>query len=212
VIHVYAVTKGLEGLPDVEGIEGVSPERFRCNGFDLVVSEQGAAVEPTEQAVLAHARVVEALLPLAEALLPARFGVAYDDEAALEEAVHQRAAQLSESLARVRCHVELGVSIVGEQRPESPPPATGRAYLEAKAAEARLGSELHEALSAHADAATRAQPLDGSIVLASAYLVDPDTIPSFLGAVEKLKEQYPELTIAVTGPWPPYSFAGVDGQ
>jgi len=212
VIHIYAIAEGLDGLPEVEGIQGAPPERFRCNGFDLVVSEQGAEVEPTEQAVLAHARVVEALLPLAEALLPARFGVAYEDEAALEEAVQERAAKLSESLARVRGHVELGVRIIGEERPESEPPATGRAYLEARAAETRLGSELHESLAAHADAATRAQPPDGRVVLASAYLVDPNTIPSFLGAVEKLKEQHPRLTFAVTGPWPPYSFAGVDAQ
>lgn len=207
MIHVYAIADGLEELPDVKGIEGAPPDRVRCNGFDLVVSEQGAEVEPTEGAVLAHARVVEALLPLTDALLPARFGVAYDNQAALQEAVRERASELSESLERVRGGVELGVRVVGDL----PAPATadtGRAYLEARREAIAVGDEIHDAFSGQARAATRGN--SGGSILSGAYLVDPDTIPAFLATAEQLEAKHPQLSFALTGPWPPYSFAGVD--
>jgi hypothetical protein len=210
VIHVYAITAGLDGLPEVEGIGGAPPQRLSCDGFDLVVSEHDE-LEATEDAVVAHARVVEKLVPLTDALLPARFGLEFDDKLSLEEAVQKRGGKLGESLEHVRGRVELGLRVVGgEPGEEEPPPATGRAYLEARAAENRLGRELHESLAARADGATRAEQPDPRLVLSSAYLVDPDTIPAFLGAVEELKSQHPGLTFALTGPWPPYNFAGVD--
>ncbi len=102
-------------MPEVQGLEGAPLDRRRCDDFDLVVSEHAAEVEPSEEAVLAHARVVEALMPHADALLPARFGLAFADSAALEEALREKAATLEESLERVRGRVELGVRVVGEQ-------------------------------------------------------------------------------------------------
>jgi hypothetical protein len=208
VIHLYAIANELEGLPDVQGIEGAAPERLRCDGFDLVVTEHAAKVEPTEGAVLAHARVVEALLPLADAVLPARFGLELDDRAGLEEAIQERAAKLSESLDQVRGRVELGVRIVAEP-PVRRRAETGRAYLEARRDEVAVVDGVHETLAGRARAATRGSS-GGRLVLSGAYLVDPDAIPAFLATVGQLEAKHPHLTFALTGPWPPYSFAGVD--
>jgi Gas vesicle synthesis protein GvpL/GvpF len=206
VIYLYAVVDELAGLPDGPGIDGASLERRRAGDFDLVVSEHAAEVEPTEEAVLAHARVVEELLRLAGAVLPARFGVGFEDGTSLERAVGDRAADLDKSLDRVRGRVEVGVRVVGDQTP--PPAETGREYLEARQRQLAAIDELHDSLAARALAATRGNSR-GQLVMSGAYLVDPDGIPEFQKAVGALQSEHPQLTFALTGPWPPYSFAEV---
>ena len=206
MIYLYAVVDELAGLPDGPGIDGASLERRRAGEFDLVVSEHAAEVEPTEDAVLAHARVVEELLPLAGAVLPARFGVGFEDGTSLERAVGNRAADLDKSLDRVRGRVEVGVRVVGDQTP--PPAETGREYLEARQRQLAAIDELHDSLAARALAATRGNSR-GQLVMSGAYLVDPEGIPEFQKAVGALQSEHPQLTFALTGPWPPYSFAEV---
>jgi hypothetical protein len=206
VIYLYAVVDELASLPDAPGIDGAALKRRRAGDFDLVVSEHAGEVEPTEDAVLAHARVVEELLPLAGAVLPARFGVGFEDEASLERAVGDRAAALEESLDRVRGRVEVGVRVIGDQA--APPAETGREYLEARQRQLARIDELHESLAARALASTRGNSR-GQLVMSGAYLVDPEGIPEFQKAVGALQSEHPQLTFALTGPWPPYSFAEV---
>jgi hypothetical protein len=208
VIYLYAIAQGLSGVPDVDGLDGAPLDRRRCEDFDLVVSEHGAAVEPSEEAVLAHARVVEALMPHADALLPARFGLAFADTGELEQALREKAGSLEESLERVRGRVELGIRVVGEQ--SAPPSAeNGREYLEARRRQLAAADEFHESLAEQARASARGNS-SGRLVLSGAYLVDPGSIPAFREAVGELESEHPSLSFALTGPWPPYSFAGVE--
>lgn len=214
MIYLYAIADRLADLPEIEGIDDVPVARRACEGLDLALSEHEAAVDTTEEAVLAHARVVEALVPLTEALLPARFGVAFNDVQALETALGERADELRESLERVRGRVELGVRVVGEERREATTASTGRAYLEARratSAEAdRLEGELHDALARRVRAARVSKQSGGRLVLSGAYLVEPDGIPAFQDAIHSLETEHPHLTFALTGPWPAYSFTGVE--
>ena len=207
MIYLYALADGLRQAPAVPGIDEAPLSLRRGAGFDLVISEHDAKVESSEDAVLAHARVVEAVMPLATALLPARFGLAFDDAAALEAAVEERAADLVASLDRVRGRVELGVRVVGDQD-DPRPAATGRDYLEARRERLAEVDELHDSLAAQSEASARGSS-GGRLVLSGAYLVDPETIPAFREAVDRLESEHPQLTFALTGPWPPYSFAGV---
>jgi Gas vesicle synthesis protein GvpL/GvpF len=209
MIHLYAIADGLDGLPAVRGIGGVELERRSVEELDVVVSEHSVAVDPAEEAVLAHAQVVEALMPVTAALLPARFGFAFEDDDALEDAVRSRATDLHASLQRVRGSVELGLRVAGGETADASGETTGRAYLEARGAEDRLGRELHDSLADHARAATRSEPLGAKLVLSGAYLVDPAAVEPFRLAVGELQAEHPALTFALTGPWPPYSFAGV---
>ena len=101
MIWLYAIADGLRGLPPVEGIDGAQLTVWDCAGLDVVTSmHEDATIEPDEKTVLAHARVVEALVPLTFALLPARFGVAYEDFAGLEAALRKRGPELQHSLER----------------------------------------------------------------------------------------------------------------
>ena len=208
MIYLYAIAKALSAVPEVNGLDGTPLDRRRGEGFDLVVSEHAAEVEPSEEAVLVHARVVEALMPHAEAVLPARFGLAFADTAALEQALREKAGTLEESLERVRGRVELGVRVVGEQ---SAPREVenGREYLQARRRQLAAADELHDSLAARARASARGNP-SGGLVLSGAYLVDPGSIPAFREAVGELESEHPSLSFALTGPWPPYSFAGVE--
>src|ERR687888_1966502 len=160
VIYLYAIAEELAGLPDVRGVDGAPLDRRAVEGLDLVVSEHdGAEIAASEEAVLAHARVVEGLVGRSAALLPARFGRGFRDETALREAIEGRTASLRDALAQVRGCVEVGVRVLAAE-PTSPPAAeSGRAYMEARLARSeeteRLARGLHEPLAALARAATR---------------------------------------------------------
>ena len=212
MIYLYAIAEGLDGLPELSGIDDAALGRRRVDGLDLVVSEhEGTSVDATEEAVLAHARVVEALVGRSAALLPARFGRGFRDETGLDEAIRARAASLRDALARVRGCVELGVRVLRQEPAPSPAPATGRAFMEAKLARQeeaeRLARELHEPLAALARASARTVGQTPRLLLSGAYLVEPSDVDAFRSRVAELEAAHPELSFACTGPWPPYSFA-----
>jgi Gas vesicle synthesis protein GvpL/GvpF len=50
------------------------------------------------------------------------------------------------------------------------------------------------------------------MVLNAAYLVDENRAESFIERVHAWARDSRELTVEVTGPWPPYSFAALEGQ
>ena len=212
MIYLYAIAEELDGLPDVRGVDGAPLARRSVDGLDLVVSEHGGAeLDASEEAVLAHARVVEALVERSAALLPARFGRGFRDEAALREAIEGRTGELRDALAQVRGCVEVGVRVLA---PEAEPPAaaeSGRAYMEARLARndeaERLARELHEPLAALAHAATRTVGATPRLLLSGAYLVEPDQLEAFRRRVSEIEAARAELTFVTTGPWPPYSFA-----
>ena len=214
MIYLYAVAEALDGLPELRGIEDAALGRRTVDGLDLVVSEhEGTALDAREEAVLAHARVVEALIGRSAALLPARFGRGFRDEGALAEAIRDRAESLHEALAQVRGRVELGVRVLREEPAPSPAPApeTGRAFMEARLARQeeseRLARELHEPLAALAQASTRTVAQTPRLLLSGAYLVEPGDVDTFRSRVAELEAAQPRLSFVCTGPWPPYSFA-----
>jgi hypothetical protein len=212
MIHLYAIAEGVEAVPAVSGIGGATVRRVAVEEVEAVVSEHGSA-EPdaTEEAVLAHARVVESLAAASGALLPARFGRAFPDERALEAALRDQLEALRRALTRVRGRVELGLRVLGDaDEPPSEAPS-GRAYMQAKleatARAERLARELHEPLAATAAASTHSLATAPRLVLSGAYLVPAGEVEPFRARVAALEAAHPELTFVCTGPWPPYSFA-----
>jgi hypothetical protein len=212
VIYLYAIAEELDDLPDLVGVDGAPLARRSVEGLDLVVSEHdGAEIAASEEAVLAHARVVEGLVGRSAALLPARFGRGFRDEDALRDAIEGRAASLREALAQVRGCIEVGLRVLASETAPSPAAESGRAYMEARLARAeeadRLARELHEPLAALARGATRTVGATPRLLLSSAYLVEPGELDGFRRRVGELEAAHPDLTFLTTGPWPPYSFA-----
>ena len=215
MIWVYAIADGLRGLPAVDGIDGSQLTVWDCEGLDVVTTlHEAETIEPSEETILAHARVVEALVPLSFALLPARFSLAFEDFPQLEGALRERGSELEHSLGLVRGNVELGLRVVGDEVERAPAASTGRDYMEARRDQVvsaeRLAGDVHACLAEQARAAIRNDRPSGGLVLSSAYLVEPAEIPAFQDAVGDLQSKHAELTFALTGPWPPYSFAGME--
>jgi hypothetical protein len=78
---------------------------------------------------------------------------------------------------------------------------------------------IHAELSRHAAEARlhppQAPQLTGSkapMILNAAYLLDTGRGEDFAAAVAALAGQHPGLRLELTGPWPPYSFAGTGGE
>jgi Gas vesicle synthesis protein GvpL/GvpF len=211
VIYLYAIAEAVEALPPVAGIHGAPIRRLTIEDVDLVVSEHDGLPPAGEEAVLAHARVVEHVVACSDAVLPVRFGRAFADDRALEEAVSRQLGALKAALTRVRGCVELGVRVVGRERSPSLPAESGRAYMEARLvdreATAKLARELHEPLERLARSSTSTVSATPRLMLSAAYLVAPDDVEAFRTRVGELEAAHRDLEIVCTGPWPPYSFA-----
>ena len=211
MLHVYAFVERPASVPDVPGIDSAALTTEAGAELEVVISRHEAtSLNPSEDAILAHARVVEALAAANEAVLPARFGGAYPDANALRAAVADREPELTAALARVRGCVELGVRALAPaaQRPAAP---SGAAYMRARLDERReterLAEELHVPLAALAREATSTVGVTERLLLSAAYLVPKRDVGRFGELVERLQAEHAHLGLVCTGPWPPYSFA-----
>ena len=70
-----------------------------------------------------------------------------------------------------------------------------------------IAGELHRPLAGLARASTRTRAATPRLVMSGAYLLEPDEVEAFETRVAELRARHPELAVACTGPWPPYSFA-----
>lgn len=212
MIHLYAVVRGLEELPPLAGVEGAALERRQIAGLDLVISRTGPEfAEATDEAVWAHASVVEGLMARSGAVLPARFGRAFASDEELTAAVQTKAPALEHGLARVRGCVEFGLRVLGRECPrQGSTGLSGADYMRARLGEEaerdRLSDELHRPLALLSRADARFGGASGDL-LRAAYLVPDERAAAFRDRIAGLERLHPELTMVCTGPWPPYSFA-----
>jgi hypothetical protein len=212
VIHLYGLVQGLDELPPLTGVEGALLERRQIAGLDLVVSRTGTELpEVTDDAVLAHASVVEELMARSRAILPARFGRAFASEEELADAVETKLPALEHGLTRVSGCVEFGLRVLGRESPRRGSTSLSgveymRDRLDEETERERLSEELHRplALLARADARFGGASDD---LLHAAYLVPDEQTAPFRDRVARLERRHPGLTMVCTGPWPPYSFA-----
>jgi hypothetical protein len=214
VLYVYAFTEAPASLPDVTGIDRAPLETHAAGGLEAVVSRHDTTPSAVEEAIVAHARVVEALSEANEAVLPARFGGVHKDSDALRAAIAERESEFLAALERVRGCVELGVRALVPP-PERAEASSGAAYMRARLDERRklerLADELDLPLAELAREATRTVGATERLLLSAAYLVQEDRVAGFRELVERLQTAHPELGILCTGPWPPYSFATAEG-
>jgi hypothetical protein len=217
MIYLYGIVAGAEGCCcDVLGIEEAPLRRFDFGWMEAVGSDhERLALGPTDDALWAHELVVEALLS-SGAVVPARFGTTFTDEAALGKAVASRWARLTELLGHVRGRVELALRVrevqPGSLRITTTAARNGRDYLERRRqGPERLtdcGRHIHNQLAALA--VDSSGPSWGHGSMTAAYLVDVDQVDAVRQSAQVLADRCQDIQLAVTGPWPPYSFVGVD--
>ena len=220
MIYLYAITD--RPCASLDGLRGHEDAPVRLLAHDAIAavysSHDWLVLEPSEDALWRHEAVVEALTGEG-AVLPLRFGAVVADEAALADELARRSAEFERSLERVRGRVELGLRVLW---PEPPAAAgvrearlagdgAGRAYLlrrlEQERRNAELADRVHEPLARLAVASERRMRAAPRPLLSAAYLVERASVPRFQERVAQLRSEHAELTVACTGPWPPYSFA-----
>lgn len=212
MLYLYALTEHPTTVPPTLGLEQTPLAVERLDGIEAVVGVVGRErIDPSEDAVLTHARVVDELTALNEAVLPARFGRGYPDAEALRDAVAERADALRLALDRVRGCLELGLRVLSKPGDAGSPGQSGREYmlgrLDRRRRAERLADEVHAPLAALARAETRTVAATPQLLLSAAYLVPREALERFQSALQELESAHPELSLACTGPWPPYSFA-----
>ena len=212
MLYLYALSERPTTLPSVAGLDESHLALEQVGEIDAVVSVvEPTRVEPSDEVVLEHARVVDALAAENAAVLPARFGRGFTDATALRSAVAERATELQQALARVRGCAELAVRVLAPTNGGRGSPGSGGEYMRARLDEQRrtdrLAEELHAPLAELARATTKSVGASPELLLSGAYLVPRDAVDRFEARVAELSANHPELTLACTGPWPPYSFA-----
>jgi hypothetical protein len=214
VIWLYAVTdRCTDPLPKVTGHDSRGLQQTCTGGLAGIWSEcsQPQPARLTEDALWRQETVLEALMD-DRTVLPLRFGTVLGDVDELLAVLTRRQDSLRRALERVRGCVEMGVRARLEpvDIPSSPSGRSGTDYLRARAVERRreeaIAGTLHRRLAAVSSAADKAVRRGAAPVFIGAYLVPEPGVDRFRDAVHEVVADHPNLSIACTGPWPPYSF------
>jgi hypothetical protein len=207
-LHLYALVVAPPGdgsLPvELAG-------RLRCctaHGLTVVFEPVTAAPPRGAAELRAHDGVVRHLAVAFPAVLPFRFGQLVASEEALAGALERRRALLQRRLERVRGCLQWTVRVYG-------PPEETEALGGAGPGTRYLAARRH-----HADAvrSVRARLVVGAreeivapgrppLLASLYYLVHGTDHAAFRQCVAKTREDG-ELRCSVSGPWPPYAFAG----
>ncbi|GFG53265.1 gas vesicle protein GvpFL [Mycolicibacterium agri] len=181
----------------------------------------------------AHDAVISAIARFGP-VVPMRMATVYLDDTRVAHLLQTRRDDFAAALRHVTGRAELGVKayadpeiVAGAQ--ESVPAGeklSGTAYLmrrrralTAREDAFRVASQhaerIHAELLAHAVDGKRKPASDRALsgrsdwtVLNGTYLVNVDDIDSFTEVADALDRDIPGIDVEVTGPWPPYSFAG----
>ena len=218
-IHLYAICDGAPEIPAVEGVDDAALEAHVLDGLTLVISRHDRAIAADEAALVRHAAAVDAVAAAGATLLPARYGRAFPDEAALDASLRERAAAIRAALEHVAGCVELGVRAADPKR-QAPRPDAQRpnatAYMRERLADVqqleRVAAGIHEPLAAIARDSVRRLMTSGRLELTAAYLVSTGSIDRFRAAFDALAATHSELAMVCSGPWPPYSFATLEDR
>lgn len=185
----------------------------------------------------AHDAVIAALATVT-CPVPLRLATVCRDDSGVRRLLEEGGERFERALARLDGRMEWGVKVYAEQpapqaeaAPERAPAGSGQArgsgrdYLRRRMEARRsreadwgradaLSRRLHAELSAQAEAAALHRPQDAKLsgapgvnVLNAAYLVDRSRGQEFADLVQGYAEE--GVQVRLTGPWVPYSFAGI---
>ena len=235
-VYAYCVLPG--GLHPPSGLAGLEDRPvtgYEVDALTVWISEAPGRPPLDLEAVGRHNDVVEAAL--GEPVAPLRFGAWLPDLAALADRVRGSSSQLEAALRLVEGRVEFAMRVgsaggpmpspVSDAAPpgdralpgDAPGAGGGRAYLRAlsrrRAERSRrrneqdeLAERLREFMGDMA-VEQRVHYLSAPELVSVAHLVERRNQAQYLErAAAFAREPLGDLVVHVTGPWPPYSFAG----
>lgn len=220
MLYVYAITESA-ARPRGLGLRSAPLTVIGDEAPFAVASDHDRSIEPGEDDLWGHERVVEELMKKGP-VLPLRFGTKVADEARLATVLEERRDEFKAALRRVRGAVELGVRARVRANPSRVPasaaaqgapagPGTGYMLgrLESERQLADVAARIHGPLAALARRSTHRPAGATAGAFKAAYLVDRERVERFRGRVEELTQEIEGATLTCTGPWPPYSFTDV---
>lgn len=218
MIYLYALVDEEPTGPMGEGIMG-EPLRIISHGVTAVVGEIPERPRPDREALERQDAAVRRLAGLFGAILPARFGEACADEAALANRLAPREREMAEALALVRGCVQMTLRVFGEPEPTlepetAPAGGPGTRYLAARRREIERAHSLPEIepLREALRPLLRAERIErheaaGPLLGTAYHLVPRGETGAYLAALEAARERIGGRRVTATGPWPPYAFA-----
>lgn len=222
---------GLSAVVEDVGLAEFGEEALRRNLEDLAWLEAAAR---------AHHLVIDAVAQQGP-LVPMRLATVYSSDEGVTAMIAARDTDFHAALGRIRGHQEWGVKVYATRRPEpgdtaagagapaGPDTGAGAAYLRRRRNQLTAQKNdrremladteaIHAELTRHAAGARlhppQAPQLTGEkavMMLNAAYLLADERGEDFAAIVAGLAQRYPSVRLELTGPWPPYSFAG-NGQ
>ncbi|MDV6271618.1 GvpL/GvpF family gas vesicle protein [Rhodococcus globerulus] len=185
----------------------------------------------------AHDTVVAAVLRCGPTI-PLRLATLYLDDDRIRGLLGERRQKFAAALRQVTGRSEWGVKAYGDPKTLARPTAVepgaqagagkGTAYLLRRRAEltaqqdverraAAHAQEIHSTLGQHAVDGRRQPVTDPAItgkrqwmIFNGTYLVDDELADDFASVVAAQGAEHQGVSLEMTGPWPPYSFAGID--
>jgi hypothetical protein len=224
------VAAGLTAIAEEVPLEEFGEAALRRNLEDLAWLEETAR---------AHHRVIDAAAQQSP-VVPMRLATVYSGDATVAAMLASRRDDFRSALGRTSRRQEWGVKAYASGRPaanprqahggieDAAPGGKGAAYLRQRRDDLSAQQDARRELTASVElihgalsrlaADSRLHPpqspqLTGTsaqMLLNAAYLLDEPRSDDFSGAVAALAKNHPALRLEVTGPWPPYSFAGVE--
>ena len=234
--YFYGVSRGgarqlphaLRGIDAIGAVESRSCSGLTCWYSRVDRGEYGERLEQNMQnlewlanASVHHQRVVGSIAEIAD-ILPARFGTVFLGDQSMAAHVSERKAALAGALRKIEGASEWGVKVFAEAPavPAPSPATSGTDYLLKKREQLRQGTppsapaELGELKTALDKASTAAVVVRGKapqpgLVWQASFLVKQNRIDAFHEVLRKFAARMGNARIETSGPWPPYSFAGV---
>jgi len=191
-----------------------------------------------EEVARCHDEVVRRVAAATTTLAPFRLATICRSDARVRDRIDELHDDLVLALDRIEGCSEWSVKALvtsggssdsADDVPEPTGSGSGTAYLQVRRAQldrsqraaaetAELADRLFWELAAGADAGRRLAPQDRRIsgrsepmALNCAYLVPDAAVAAFHGLVEDVSRRYETFRVEVDGPWPPYSFATLEG-
>jgi hypothetical protein len=221
-LYIYALVEGEPSGPLGEGIAEEPLRLLPRGGVSAVAGDLPERPRPDHETLRRQDAVVRRLAERFGAILPARFGEAFADEAALAARLDPREPEIAEALALVRGCVQMTLRVFGEPEP-APEPETdaggpGTRHLAARRRRREWARSLPEIdpLREALSPLLRAERIErhgapGSLVGTAYHLIQRAQAGAYLAALEAARGRIGGRRVAATGPWPPYAFAPEPG-
>ena len=201
---------------DADGVGLDDVVAIRAGDLAALASPVDATISASERELRGHDALTRRIHERM-ASVPARFGQLFESERDVVAAIEPRAAALRDTIAEVEGRVEVAITLRWRsvrETEETDDAASGRAYLERRAADLRLQARaqalaerlVEEMPCERAHAVFKTCPRAGVAAIV-ALLIDRDDVSDARERVRSFGAASSEVTASVDGIFAPYSFA-----